>query len=44
LQPDNESNLHAPQMHLTTPAPYPSKDTVSARIGQEMVGWWSFKA
>lgn len=32
-----------PRLQLTTPAPYPSKDTVSSRVGQEMVGWWSFE-
>jgi methyl halide transferase len=31
-------------LRLTTSDPYPSADTVSSRVGQEMVGWWSFNA
>jgi methyl halide transferase len=43
LQAENESDVQYPHLQLTSPAPYPNRDTVSSRIGQEMVGWWSFR-
>jgi hypothetical protein len=31
-----------PELQIQTPYPYASLDTVAARQGQEVMGWWSF--